>query len=121
MRRGLLPAAACAMLVMGCALQFNSRSLGVPVTMTAAAGQGVPGDTFTVTTHAVWLFWGLASGKQPSLLQTLAGQLGAGTGVNNLSIRARMRWSDVLVTALTLGIVSTRSVTYSGVVTRAGP
>ena len=87
----------------------------------AAAGQGVPGDTFAVTTHAVWLFWGLAPAKQPSLQQTLAGQLGTGAGVNNLSIHARMRWSDVLVTALTLGFVSTTSVTYSGVVARAGP
>ena len=109
------------MLVTGCALRYDSRSLGVPVTMAAAAGQGVPGDTFAVTTHAVWLFWGLAPAKQPSLQQTLAGQLGTGAGVNNLSIHARMRWSDVLVTALTLGFVSTTSVTYSGVVARAGP
>ena len=121
LRRGLLPAAAACTLLSACALQFNTRSLGVPVTMAAAAGQAVPGDTFNVTTRAVWLFWGLSATSQPSLQEALAGQLGAGGAVNNLAIRARMRWSDVLVTVLTAGVVSTRSVTFSGVVSRGAP
>ncbi len=120
MRRSLLPAVLSS-LVAGCALQFNTRSLGVPVTMAAGAGQPAPGDTFNITTHAVYVFWGLASAKQPNLREGLAGQLGAGGGVSNLAIHSRMRWSDVLVTALTLGVVSSTSVTYSGVVTRAAP
>jgi hypothetical protein len=120
MRRALLPAVACS-LVVGCALQFNARSLGVPVTMATPAGQPVPGDTFNITTHAVFVFWGLGSPKQPNLREAIAGQLGAGGGVNNLAIHSRMRWSDVLVTALTLGVVSSTSVTYSGVVTRGAP
>jgi hypothetical protein len=119
MRRILLPAFAS--LVAGCALQFNTRSLGVPVTMTAPGAQAVPGDTFNITTHAVYIFWGLASAKQPNLRESIAGQLGAGGGVNNLAIHSRMRWSDLLVTALTLGVVSSTSVTFSGVVTRGGP
>ncbi|MFI5208287.1 MAG: hypothetical protein ACHQX4_09735 [Gemmatimonadales bacterium] len=119
-RRCLLPAALCS-LVAGCALQFNTRSLGVPVTMAAPAGQAAAGDTFNITTHAVYLFWGLASTKQPNLRESIAGQLGAGGGVNNLAIHSRMRWPDVLLTALTLGVVSSTSVTLSGVVTRGAP
>jgi hypothetical protein len=107
-------------LAQGCALQFNARSLGVPVTM-ATAGQPAPGDTFNITTHAVYVFWGLASAKQPNLREGIAGQLGAGGGVSNLAIHSRMRWSDVLLTALTLGVMSSTSVTYSGVVTRGAP
>jgi hypothetical protein len=120
MLRCLVPAVLCS-LVAGCALHFNTRSLGIPVTMAAGAGQPVPGDTFNITTHAVYIFWGLASAKQPNLREGLAGQLGAGGGVNNLAIHSRMRWSDVLLTALTLGVVSSTSVTYSGVVTRGAP
>lgn len=120
MRCVLLPAA-LASVVAGCALQFNTRSLGVPVTMAAPAGQAVPGDTFSITTHAVYIFWGLASAKQPNLRESIANQLGAGGGVNNLAIHSRMRWSDVLITALTLGVLSSTSVTYSGVVTRGTP
>jgi len=89
--------------------------------MAAPAGQPVPGDTFSVTTHAVYIFWGLATAKQPSLRESIAGQLGAAGGVNNLAIHSRMRWSDVLLTGLTLGVVSSTSVTFSGVVTQGGP
>ena len=122
MKPRLLAAAACAALT-GCTLHFDSRSLGVPVTMAAAAGPGptVPGDTFTVTGHAVYLFWGLATARQPDLKQTLAGQLGAGGAVQNLAIHAHAGLGDVLLSVLTLGVVSATSVTYSGVVTRSGP
>lgn len=122
MKPSTLAAALCAALT-GCTLHFDSRSLGVPVTMAAAAGPGatVPGDTFTVTGHAVYLFWGLSTMKLPDLRQTLAGQLGAGAAVQNLAIHAHAGLSDVLVSVLTLGVVSTTSVTYSGVVTRSEP
>ena len=89
--------------------------------MAAPVGQAVPGDTFNITTHAIYLFWGLASARQPDLRGSIAGQLGPGGGVNNLAIHSRMRWGDVLLTALTLGVVSSTSVTFSGVVTRAAP
>lgn len=120
MRRGLLVPAACVMLA-GCVLHYDTRSLGVPVTMAAPAGTAVAGDTFAVTSHAVWLFWGLTPAKAPSLQETLAGQLGAGAAVQNLAVHSRARWSDVLLSVLTLGIVSTNTVTFSGVVTRTGP
>lgn len=108
-----------AMAMSGCALQFNTRSLGVPVSMAETLAVPVAGDTFNVTRKAVHMFWGLATAKEANLQQAIAGQLGAGTSVRNLSIRARKRWSDVLVSILTLGFVQTTSVTFSGVV--AGP
>ena len=120
-RRGLVvPAAAC-LLLSGCAMRFNARSLGVPVTMAAPAGQGLPGDTFNVTLHAVHFFWGLAPGSQPDLQHVLAGQLGTGGSISNLDIRVRRRWSDLLVSAITLGFISSTSVTYSGIVARGTP
>ena len=118
--RGLLFAAFAAGLS-ACALQFNTRRLGVPVTMAAPLAQVQPGDSFRVRSKAVYLFWGLASVQQPNLQHALAGQLGTGSGVANLSIGVRRRWSDLLVTVLTAGLVSTTTVTFEGVVTHGGP
>jgi hypothetical protein len=113
--------ACLAMALAGCALHYDTRSLGVPVTMAESLAQGVPGDSFTVTSRAIHVFWGLGVAKEPSLHQALAGQLGPGAGVHNLVIRSRKRLADILVTGFTLGIVSPTSVTYSGIVTRASP
>lgn len=112
-RAGLL---ALALAVSGCALTFDSSNLGVPVTM-AAPAQGAPtGTPFQVTKHPVFLMWGLFGAGQPSLEDVLAGQAGTGASVANLKIRVRSRWSDLLVTALTLGVFTPRSVTFEGVV-----
>jgi hypothetical protein len=105
----------------GCAMSFNARSLGVPASMSAAAGQAVVGDTFQVTLKAVHLFWGVYAARVPKLQSALAGQLVGGREIQNLGIRIRRRWSDVVVTGLTLGLVSTASVTFEGIVTRGGP
>jgi hypothetical protein len=48
----------------------------------------------------------------------LAAQLGGGSGVADLRIRVRSRWSDILITGLTLGLIVPRSVTFEGVVTK---
>lgn len=116
--RRLALAAALAVTASGCALTFDARSLGVPASMAAPAGQGVVGDTFRVSTKAIHMFWGLYPTRTPNLRNVLAGQLAGGGSVQNLRIRARKRWSDLLVTALTAGLFSPTSVTFEGVVTR---
>jgi hypothetical protein len=119
--RRLALAAALAVTAGGCALTFDARSLGVPATMAVPAGQPVVGDTFRVTTKAMHMFWGLYPARTPNLRNVLAGQLAGGGSVQNLRIRARKRWSDVLVTVLFVGVFSPTSVTFEGVVTRSGP
>ena len=109
------------LLLGACALNFNSRTLGVPVTMAEPLAQGVPGDSFAVTSKAIHVFWGLALVRAPDLHQALASQLGPGTGVRNLAIKQRKTLSDILFTVLTAGVVSPTSVTFSGVVTRGTP
>lgn len=54
--------------------------------------------------------------SQPSLEKVLAAELVDGSAVADLRINVRSRWSDVLVTALTLGIIAPRAVTFEGVV-----
>jgi hypothetical protein len=105
----------------GCAMTFNAASLGVPVTMASPAAQPVVGDTFNVQAHATYLFWGLYQSSGPSLEHTLQGQLAGGRGVQNLTIHVFRRWTDVLFTVLTAGIVDPVSVTFEGVVTPQSP
>jgi hypothetical protein len=100
----------------GCAHTFDATKLGTPVTMATAAGQTAEGSRFRVTSRALFAFWGVLKIKEPSLRKALAAQLGGGSGIADLRIKVRSRWSDVLVTALTAGLVVPRAVTYEGVV-----
>jgi hypothetical protein len=100
----------------GCTQTFDATTLGVPVTLASAVGQPVEGSRFRVTSRAMYAFWGLVRIKDPSLRKALAAQLAGGSGVANLRIKVRSRWSDVLVTALTAGLIVPRAVTYEGVV-----
>ncbi len=101
----------------GCALTIDSTHLGVPATLAESAQTPPQGTAFTVTRHPIYLFFGLISVSQPKIEDVLAGQVGAGTGVANLRVRATSHWTDLLIAGLTLGVVVPRSVTYQGVVT----
>lgn len=107
---------ALALVVAGCAQTYDSVELGVPVTLAEAASAPVAGDTFRVTRHPVWFLWGLVPASHPEIEDVLAGQVGTGARIANMRIRQRMRWSDLLLTVVTLGLASTRSVTFEGVV-----
>jgi hypothetical protein len=97
-------------------MTFDARTLGVPVTLASPAGQSPKGSRFSVTSHAVYALWGLAKLKEPSLRKALAAQIAGGSGVADLKIKVRSRWSDVLITALTAGLIVPRAVTFEGVV-----
>jgi hypothetical protein len=104
----------------GCALEFDTTTLGVPVTMAAPAGQPAVGQRFRVSSGALFAFWGLARIRQPSLERALATQLIGGKGVADLRIRTHSSFGGVLVTLLTAGLVVPRTVTFEGTVT-SGP
>ena len=117
MSRGL-PALLIVWLVAGCAHTFDATTLGVPVTVASPAGQEPQGARFSVSGKSVFTFWGLLRLKEPSLRKALAAQLAGGGGVADLKIKVRSRWSDVLITGLTLGLIVPRSVTFEGIVTK---
>ena len=119
--RILVAAALLALSATGCALTFDSTSLGVPVSMASVASRPAVGDTFNVRLGAVYLLWGLLPIKTPNLENTLESQLAGGRAVRNLRIHVRRRLPDVLITVLTAGIVSPVSVTFEGVVAAASP
>lgn len=116
-RLGVLLVAAA---LSGCAMSFDATDLGVPASMAESARDSVQGTPFSVTKHPVYLFWGLVGAAAPSAEDILAGQTGTGARIANLRIKVRSRWSDLLVTALTLGFASPRSVTFEGVVVPSG-
>jgi hypothetical protein len=102
----------------GCAQTFDATTLGVPATLASAAGQPPAGDRFKVSSKAVFGLWGIARLKEPSIRKALAAQLVGGSGVADVKIRIRSRWSDVLFTVLTAGLIVPRTVTVEGVVTK---
>ncbi len=114
--RILVATALLALSATGCALTFDSTSLGVPVSMASAAAQPAVGDTFNVRSTAVFLFWGTLAAHEPSLENTLESQLGAGRAVRDLRITVTRRWSDLLFTVVTAGIVAPVSVRFEGII-----
>jgi len=105
-----------ALTVSGCALTFDATELGVPASLAESAQAPPQGESFRVTKHPVFLIWGLVAASRPNAEDVLAGQAGTGSRIANLRIKVRARWSDLLVTALTVGLISPRSVTFEGVV-----
>ncbi len=102
--------------VAGCALTLDSTRLGVPATLADAAAAPPSGTPFSITKHPVFMGWGAFTVSPPNLEDVLAGQTGPGAGIAQLRIRVRARWTDLLVTAVTFGFFSPRSVTFDGIV-----
>ncbi len=104
------------LLTSGCAMSFDATGLGVPATLSNAAEAPAEGTAFKVTSRATYAFWGLFRVSQPSLQKTLATQLVGGKQVADVKIRVRSRFTDILITGLTAGLIVPRSVTYEGVI-----
>ena len=113
-RRGLVLALTA--VLTGCSLTLDASHLGVPATLATSAAAPVEGTAFSVTSRAVYGLWGAVKFSQPSLQKTLAAQLAGGKEVANVRVRVRSKFSDLLITGLTLGLVVPRAVTIEGVI-----
>jgi hypothetical protein len=119
--RTLVAAALCALCATGCALTFDSTSLGVPVSMASPVSRPAVGDTFHVRSGALFILWGLVPIKRPSLENTLETQLAGGRAVRDLRIHVSRRLPDLFITLITAGVVSPVSVTFEGIVGAPAP
>ena len=99
-----------------CSLTYDATALGVPATLASSASEPVEGEHFEVTSRAVWGLWGLVQLSQPNLRKALAHQVADGSSVADIRIKSKARFSDILFTVITLGLLSTRSVTIEGTV-----
>jgi hypothetical protein len=113
-RRVLLPA--LLLLLGACANTIDATRLGVPTTLASSAAQPAQGDSFSVTSRAVYGFWGAVRFSEPSVRKALAAQLVGGKEIADVRIRIRSKFSDLLITGLTLGLIVPRAVTVEGVV-----
>lgn len=119
--RALLPLLAATLALAGCAQAFDTTTLGVPVSMAAPVGI-VPPDSsqrFSVTSRQVYGLWGAVKLKEVELDKLLASQLVGQSGVADLRIKVRSKFTDVLLTILTAGLIVPRAVTFEGVVVNA--
>ncbi|HWC74452.1 MAG TPA: hypothetical protein VG454_10995 [Gemmatimonadales bacterium] len=110
-----------ALTVCGCALTIDATELGVPTSLAESAQSPPQGTPFKVTKHPVYLLWGLTTVSEPNAEDILAGQVGTGARIANLRVNVRSRWPDLLITALTLGVIAPRSVTFQGIVVTTSP
>lgn len=117
-RLPLLLVALVAITTAGCVEKFDATSLGVPATMAAPAGEPLQGDAFTLRSRSLHMFWGILPVSQSSLQRALASQVIDAPIITGVKIRVSSRWSDLLISALTLGVVVPRTVTYEGVAVR---
>ena len=118
--RRLLVTVSMVGLLSACSVTFDAGTLGVKASVSEPAGPAPEGTRFEVNKKAVFLFFGVLRISNPSLEDVLAGQLVDGREVQELSVKVRSRFADLLVTALTLGVIVPRSVTYKGVVVPGG-
>lgn len=116
MIRRLCSALLLAVILTGCAESFDATQLGVPVAMGRAVGDTAQGVPFSVKKSSVHAMWGLFTLSQASVEKALAGQLVGGKAVSDVRIKVKSRWTDLLITALTLGLLIPRTVTIEGVV-----
>lgn len=114
--RGLVPALLIAAATSGCVQTFDSTTLGVPVTMAAAPGDATSGTAFKTSSHSVYGMWGLITISQANLQKELARQLVGGQQITQLKIKTKSRWSDLLFTVLTAGLIVPRTVRFEGVI-----
>lgn len=104
------------LLLAACANTFDASKLGVPATMASSASAPAEGTPFSITSHATYGLWGVVKFSEPSVRKTLAAQLVGGKEIADVRIKVRSKFSDILITGLTLGLIVPRSVTIEGVV-----
>ncbi len=100
----------------GCAQAFDATTLGLEAQMSSAASAPPNGQEFEINVKAVYMLWGLVRIAKPDLGKVLAAQVSGDAKVANLKIRVRSRWTDILLTVLTAGLIVPRSVAFEGVV-----
>lgn len=118
--RRLAAAVPLVLVLTGCATTIDASLLGVPATLASPNAQPAQGEHFEISKKAVYAFWGLLPLSKPDARKILASQLVGGQSIADVKVRIRSRWTDVLLTGLTLGILAPRSVTYEGTVVGAG-
>ncbi|HWP38306.1 MAG TPA: hypothetical protein VNL18_12215 [Gemmatimonadales bacterium] len=107
--------------VSSCAHTFDARTLGANVSLASQPGTEPCAARFRRSQKAIFLIWGLIPASRPSLQNALAGQLTGQAEVRDLRISVRSRFTDLLFTGISAGLIVPRTVTFDGCVTTRAP
>jgi protein-S-isoprenylcysteine O-methyltransferase Ste14 len=108
--------AAALLATAACSYTLDATGLGVPATLAERGSAQPQGTPFSVTRHPIYLLWGAFAAGSINLEDALAGQVTPGTSLANVRVRVRSTIFDVLVSAITIGLIAPRTVTIEGVV-----
>ena len=108
----IIIALALATVVAGCARLPMESNLDKTISMTSMKGTYV--RQFDTKERAIWLFWGLAPLSVPSVDEVVGPHVADRAGIQNLSIETRYSIVDGLITTLTIGILTVRTVRIKG-------
>lgn len=99
-----------------CSYTLDATGLGVPATLAERGTAPPQGTPFSVSKHPIYLLWGAFAAGGLNLEDALAGQVTPGSALSNVRVRVRSTVFDVLVSAVTIGLITPRTVTIEGVV-----
>ena len=114
MRRIFMSMVALALVVafFGCAIVPMRSKLEKTVSLTSMNRDVV--RKFDVNQRSIWLLWGLLPLTVPKIDDVVGPHVADRTGVQNLKIEPKIKVVDSLVTLLTLGIITSRTISISG-------
>ncbi|MBD3183059.1 hypothetical protein GF312_12260 [Candidatus Poribacteria bacterium] len=98
--------------LMGCATIEMKTKVKKPVSMTNMGG-AQPRE-FNTKSRAVWLFWGIIPLSVPKFDQIIVPNVADRSGVQNLAIKTQNSFVDVIVTTVTQGIITMRTIEVEG-------
>jgi hypothetical protein len=98
----------------GCATLPLDSSLQKPVSMTQM--KNAQGNQFAVTKQALWLFWGLVPISVPKVDEVVGPAVADHEGVQNLKITTEYTILNVIISAITSGVLYSQTVTIQGTV-----
>jgi hypothetical protein len=98
--------------VIGCATLPIESNLEKPVSMTEMTD--LPNERFVVQKQAFWLFWGLIPVLMPEVDEVVGRVAADHAGVQNLKITTELSFINLLLLAITDGVIYSQSVIIEG-------
>ena len=98
--------------LVGCATLPLESNLEKPVSMTKISGSS--GNDFVVTKQALWLFWGLMPISVPKVDEVIGPKIADHEGIQNLKITTQYGFIDVVISAITSGVLYSQTVIIQG-------
>ena len=101
-----------AVVFVGCATLPMESNVGKPIHMEKVTDN--PVKSFSTSNKALWLFWGAIPISIPKLDSIVLPEMGNHSGVQNLKITTESDGLDVIVSIVTDGVLTMRTIMIEG-------